>query len=205
MKGLVLAPPSRKIPPASKLLKGGGLVARFHKTGHVMNQGNSPHCVGYAIAALLQADPIAQNPIHPTEIYNEAKKIDGIPNVQGTTLEAGLDVIIKKRLVREAYFTNSARDVYELVSSVSPVVVGTVWMTNMDKTTSDGQARPFGSPDDFHAYLCYGVDKSLKRVYFLNSYGEKYGVNGKFWMTFTHFESIFSDGGTAFAIQEIRK
>lgn len=206
-RGLILQPPTKDFSAFSKLLKGKkNTVARFYKTGPTLDQGLSPFCVGFASYHLLQAEPISQTPITPQKIYQEAKKLDGFPpNTDGTTLEAGMNVLLNRGLASEAFYTTRPKDVYELVSTVSPCVVGMQWTTGMDNWTSKGQVRPYGDFDGVHAVLAVGVDKKAKIIWFQNSYSDKFGVGGKFWMTWQHFESIFENGGTAFAITEVRK
>lgn len=62
----------------------------------IKNQGNSPHCVGYACAAIKEYLERKEGNFIEFDgdwIYNECKKIDGIPNIQGTYFRSGLKVL----------------------------------------------------------------------------------------------------------------
>jgi len=59
-------------------------------------QGTNPHCVGFGTASLNQQMKARQKiytPFDGSWIYEQCKKIDGQPNLQGTYLRAGLQVL----------------------------------------------------------------------------------------------------------------
>lgn len=65
----------------------------------VYNQGSSPSCVGWSCSSIKQYLELKEK--HPVEfdgewLYNECKKIDGIPNFPGTYFRAGLKVLRDK-------------------------------------------------------------------------------------------------------------
>lgn len=59
-------------------------------------QGTKPHCVGFAAASLNQQAKARQKVYTPFDgswLYNQCKLIDGKPNLQGTYLRAGMQVL----------------------------------------------------------------------------------------------------------------
>lgn len=64
----------------------------------ISNQKNKPHCVGFSCATIKQAQEFREQEnvvFNGDEIYAECKKIDGIPNFNGTYLRVGLKVLQK--------------------------------------------------------------------------------------------------------------
>jgi len=64
----------------------------------VSNQGSVPSCVGHSLAGIKQYLELKEKISKEFDgdwIYYEAKKIDGMPNVQGTYLRIGLEVVRK--------------------------------------------------------------------------------------------------------------
>ena len=64
----------------------------------ILNQKNTPHCVGFSCAAVKQEKELREKVVETFDgdwIYNEAKKIDGLPNFQGTYLRSGMKVLLR--------------------------------------------------------------------------------------------------------------
>jgi len=62
----------------------------------ILNQKQEPSCVGYALACIKQYNEMKEKinrVFDGSFIYREAKKIDGMPNLAGTYLRAGLSVV----------------------------------------------------------------------------------------------------------------
>ena len=71
----------------------------------ISNQGSVPSCVGHAIAGLKQYIELKEKVAEVFDgdwVYNECKKIDGIPNFPGTYLRTGLEVARKLGVKAEA-------------------------------------------------------------------------------------------------------
>ncbi len=65
----------------------------------VLDQNHYPACVGFSCAALKQEKEMRERVVKTFDgkwIYDEAKKIDGIPNFQGTYLRAGMKILLNK-------------------------------------------------------------------------------------------------------------
>ena len=80
--------------PMSARLLVGELLPPFQywRPGPVLDQGQFPHCVGYAWSGWLQASPTRTRtgPL-PTLIYTESQKVDEWPgeSYDGTSVRAG--------------------------------------------------------------------------------------------------------------------
>lgn len=64
----------------------------------ILNQNGYPACVGYSCAAIKQYNELRENVNKTFDglwIYKECKKIDGIPDVEGTFFRSGMKVLQK--------------------------------------------------------------------------------------------------------------
>jgi hypothetical protein len=62
----------------------------------VLNQGSKPYCVGMACAGMKQFNELKEKTYRVFDgewLYNECKKIDGVPGLRGTYFRAGLAVL----------------------------------------------------------------------------------------------------------------
>jgi hypothetical protein len=62
----------------------------------ILNQGSEPSCVGFSVAGMKQFNELKEKEYRIFDgswIYAECKKIDGRPELQGTFLRAGLQIL----------------------------------------------------------------------------------------------------------------
>lgn len=82
-----------------------------------------------------------------------------------------------------------------------PLITGIRWDNGMFDPTPDGQVRPGGSVAGGHEIVVdgYELDGSTPsnddRVWFTNSWGESWGVAGRFWMRFGDWAELLADNG----------
>lgn len=68
----------------------------------VKDQGQTPHCVGYASALIKEFNELKERDPQTFDgdwLYSECKKIDGIPQVEGTYYRSALSVLKNKGVV----------------------------------------------------------------------------------------------------------
>ncbi len=206
-KGLIIVPPPPGLTGFQAVLQGKEVpVQRFYKTGTILDQGEKPMCGGYAAYQLLQSEPVPQKVSSPEAIYRKARALDGLPpNTSGTTIFAVIEALKKLGCIKDQFFAHTAAQIFDYVASTSPVLIGSHWLEGMDNPNGSGQAKAKGGSTGGHAYLCHGVDFIAGRVYFTNSWGEDWGVNGTFWMSMKEFTKAFDNQGmVAAAVHEIK-
>lgn len=80
-----------------------------------------------------------------------------------------------------------------------PVLVGTEWFDSMMEPDDVGVLHPGGRSAGGHEYLATQINWPRRHIGFENSWGEAWGVGGRFYMTFDDFEALLADGGDAVA------
>lgn len=80
-----------------------------------------------------------------------------------------------------------------------PVLVGTDWFEGMMDSDDVSVLHPTGRSVGGHEYLATQIDWRRRRIGFENSWGEGWGLGGRFFISFDDFEPLLADGGDAVA------
>lgn len=184
-------------------------VSRFYSTGPVLDQGNKPQCVAYAWKQWLDSAPIkdpVKLPPDPQAIYAAAQAVDEWPGTDydGTSVRAGAKTMEALERIGAYHWATSVEDVRDYIISTTTVVFGTDWFEGMFRPTYSGYVKPSGAVAGGHAYLCIGYSQSRGAFRFLNSWGEKWGRMGRFWMSAEDVQTLLDRDGEACAGVELR-
>ena len=76
-----------------------------------------------------------------------------------------------------------------------PVLLGTEWYEGMMQPNSKGLIKPTGKSVGGHEYLADAILWNNRLIGFDNSWGENWGLGGRFYMTFDAIEALLADGG----------
>lgn len=76
-----------------------------------------------------------------------------------------------------------------------PVLVGTNWYDGMMAPDRLGRIKPTGTSVGGHEYLADQIIWKTKYIGFENSWGENWGLGGRFYMSFGDVEALLKDGG----------
>lgn len=156
------------------------------------DQGQTSECVAYSWVHWLEDGPFYQastpHPIiQPNPVYREAQKIDEWPgeNYNGTSVRAGAKILQNLGFIQNYLWTTNINTLISTVLNVGPVVVGTLWYRNMffpNRTT--GIISVSGPLSGGHAYVINGVDTKRRLFRIKNSWGRKWGQNGRAFISF---------------------
>lgn len=181
--------------------------------GHSIDQGNTGTCVGHAWRNFLRAKPIMTEKGGPSawDIYRnavvldvwsdndqEAKLPDGDRGfASGTSVRAGAQALQVMRRLPSYMWAFNLVDTVNWVLTQGPVVLGTNWYSGMDFPDEYGFCRVFGTFEGGHAYLLRGVNTKTKIATLENSWGDSWGQNGAFYMSFADLERLILEEGEA--------
>ena len=177
-------------------------IYRNYELGKILDQGNTYACVGYALAALLQAEPFRQS-LDPKKIYREARELDNTPG-EGVALDKGVAYLGKEGYIDGIYWTLSPEEVVSYINNKSPVIFSTPWFSGMDKPEKDGRIVVKGSYVGAHAYMGFRWDGLKKRLWIVNSYGEGWGLDGTGYITYNDLGKLLRKDAIACALLEKR-
>lgn len=168
----------------------------------ILDQGNTGHCVGFAWAGFGVVAPVEDSWNNSTgdKIYYAAKVIDGEPNQEdGSTTLSGVKAFMQfGKLQGNAYaWASATQDIIDWVKVNGPVVTGTDWYNNMMDTDASGKVHPTGGIAGGHEWLIVGVDDTKKLFHCVNSWGNSWGVNGTFYISYSDYTKLFNAQGDA--------
>lgn len=167
------------------------------------DQKSTSECVAFAVAGWLEAyrwrhDGIVAQ-IDPAPIYARAKQIDGFPNQDGTSLEAGLQAAQDLGLMPTATGIREVTTEAEVKQALHRfgVVLSAFNCTDLWSVPSeDGWMRPGGQVLGGHACLLCGWSEIDGPPYFSiqQSWGEGIGWRGFVRMSPEEFRAEFIYG-----------
>lgn len=180
-----------------------------------INQGSLGACVGFTGANWLQNSPVRSKVTSQTgfDLYAECKKIDGIPDVEGTYARVLLKVLQAQGKVGRYLWAASPADLKSWVLSTGPVMVGTPWHQQMFWPDADGFVAPVGTVVGGHEYLVRGYSRPRDAYRCRNSWGGSWGIGrgsswsgngGEFWIKADHLHAlVFQTWGDAVGVEQV--
>jgi hypothetical protein len=180
---------------------------KYYRATPILDQGYKPHCVAFAWKQFLQSSPFCQGrQLKEDFIYELCQERDQWPgeNYDGTSVRAGAKVLQKLGFLDVYLWARTAEEVKQWILSTSPVVLGTTWYSGMFQTDDDGFVHAEGGVAGGHAYLCVGYSHKRKAFRCVNSWGEGWGEEGRFWISEADLDRLLSQSGEACTAKEVR-
>jgi len=174
------------------------------------DQGKEGACVAYALAHELAARPAEVRGITDKwmvqNVYWEAQKNDPWPGgsypgaspfYEGTSILAGVKVLHRKKFFQEYRWAFSLNDVLLGLGYNGPAVLGLNWYEGMFWPDKDGFIKPAGRVVGGHAIVARSVDVRNQRVILKNSWGNRWGLGGDCYISFTDLNTLLHQWGEA--------
>lgn len=179
---------------------------KIWKPGAILDQGQTPHCVGFATAQWAQTSPYRTKltaKFNGDEIYADCKKVDGYPTEDGSDAHAAMKVMAAEGKVGNYFWATNPEEFAAWLSTRTSVLCGTPWHNGMFSPDAKGFVHPGGPVAGGHEYLANafypGVDLLSSVVGFVNSWGTGWADGGKFYMTLRDLWMLITEGGDAVA------
>jgi hypothetical protein len=172
-----------------------------YATGPALNQGSTPHCVGFSGVGWMNAEPVP-NTLREDDghaLYWDCKAIDGYPG-DGTYVRT-LARVLKSKGRISGYAFGSVLDARRFILTEGPVVFGIPWLEGFFYPDSEGVIKPWGELCGGHAILAYGADPVY--CWLQNSWGKSWGKGGTCRISWADLEAVFGDHGEAMAAVEL--
>lgn len=177
----------------------------------ILDQGQLGSCTGNALSQALNTDYLAAGraPIggaylgeaDAVKLYSRATTLDSDPANYPPTDTGASGLTVAKAGVQLGYLKSYQHcfgfDHFAAALQLSPLIVGTDWLSNMFNPNSKGHVSVTGSVEGGHEYLALGIDYAHKTLTFLNSWGASWGVGGRFTMSFAGFTKLLNAQGDA--------
>jgi len=177
-----------------------------------LDQGNLGSCTGNAATGalgtgvfwedgqhVLNATDALVDETYAVNVYSDATKIDPYqgfypPNDTGSD---GLSVAktLQNRALISGYVHATSFEAALTALSQSAVIGGIEWRSDMFRPDPDGRVHITGTIQGGHEIVFDELDVENQRVWFHNSWGENWGVDGRGYLTWGDFKTLLDRGG----------
>jgi hypothetical protein len=176
------------------------------KDDPTLDQGNTPHCVGFSAAQWANTLPVDGEYRNEDghALYYECKVIDGDPGAEnGSFMRSAGEALLARERLSVYAFASSVEEIKTFVRQKGPVLVGTNWYEDMFDPDSQGFVTPTGGVAGGHAYLLCGDAPTEDAFIFLNSWDAGWGQGGYFKIKYDDFATLLADFGEAVVAVEL--
>ena len=207
------------------------------KMSPIRDQGEEGTCVGFAVASgmkeyqeILDYQKLVE--LSPRFVYSECKKIDGMPEEEGTTIRASMQVLEKLGVCQEKLWPYQPHQKDEpkegakanaqkfriityarilnlnelrmVLLSKGPVVLGIEVFEGMLKTKTGMVPLPKKNETSVggHAICAVGYDDEKELVKFKNSWSEKWGQQGFGYLPYAYIGRYMMDAWSSVDIED---
>lgn len=173
---------------------------RYWREGVILDQGDTPSCVGHAWAGWLKMPP-STGYLDPVGLYQMCQYRDEWEgeDYEGTSIRAGADVLKSLGFIKSYRWARKIDAVVYALLEQGPLVVGTTFYSGMDNA---GVVSIDGENCGGHAYRLTGINTKSGLIRWTNSWGREFGDNGHAWITIDDFAELMKDEGeVALAIE----
>lgn len=192
-------------------------TVRHQRRIPVLDQGQLGSCTGNAGIGCLGTDPfyatipsrlqpllVAQGSYSfdeagAVQLYSDATKADSYPGEYPPT-DTGSDGLTIAKVLTKAGEISGYQHTFTLTDalkalSVTPVITGVSWYDGMFTPDPDGRVRPTGNLAGGHEFVVDEVDADRQRVWFTNSWGPGWGVQGRAYLSWDDWGTLLADKG----------
>lgn len=164
----------------------------------VLDQGDTPHCVGFGSAQWCNTVPVDDHfkNADGDDIYYACKEVDGEPGAEdGSYVHTAAKVLKTRGRLSSYAWTNSIGTMQAWLLQKGPLVVGVDWYNDMFNPDADGYVAPTGGIAGGHCFAVVGELASEDAFLCLNSWGKSWAVNGRFKMKHADFNKLLTAQG----------
>ena len=170
-----------------------------------LDQGETPHCVGFGIADFGINLPTFTNYTNDDgdRFYYMCKELDNEPLAEtGSNLRSAAKVMKNLRRISSYAFANTLAQVKYWLLNKGPLIAGTIWTEEMFTPNTFNVLNIGGNVVGGHAYLLNEWTKN-NYIGIQNSWGSSWGIGGKAYISVENFEKIFRQGGEVLTSVEL--
>lgn len=182
----------------------------WHLNPRSLDQGRTGTCVGHGWENFLRCAPMQtlKRAPNPFDIYRaavlldewtgndgEATLPDGDPGLEsGTSVRAGAEAVTAKGRLKTYLWAFTLQPALEFVLTQGPVVLGVNWYNTFMNPDDEGivSIKPTSTVVGGHCFLWRGADTARGLAVCENSWGDDWGINGKFYIPLRDLDRLIA-------------
>jgi len=207
------------------------------KMSPVRDQGDEGTCVGFATTVGMKEyqekiDYEKLILLSPRFLYNECKKLDGMPDAEGTSIRVAMKVLKKIGVCRENFWPYKPHqndkpksgakedakkfriltyarilnldELRHTLATKGPCVIGVYVFSGMMETKTGKVPMPKKGERTLggHAICPVGYDDKARMIKFKNSWSEKWGDKGYGYLPYNYIEKYMMDAWSSVDIED---
>ncbi|WP_426561232.1 hypothetical protein ACPPVT_13975 [Angustibacter sp. McL0619] len=192
-------------------LASGRTLQSVRHTRHapVLDQGSLGSCTGNALTGALASDPLYAglpsgtelDEAKAVEIYSAATKVDPYDGDYPPT-DTGSDGLSVAKVATTLGLISGYRHAFSLDDALDalqdgPVITGVNWFAGFDNPDGDGNVSISGAIRGGHEIVVDQYDADHGRIGLTNSWGEGWGLDGRFFMSTATWGKLLEQDGDA--------
>jgi hypothetical protein len=179
------------------------LVSVLHeRKRRPLDQGQTGDCTGMAMTGLLCTKPFPHSKLSERtaiKLYSKATTLDDVPGSYPPD-DTGSSGLAVAKAAKHYGYIKSYSHAFGLQHALealvlAPVICGFDWYEGFDQPDSSGNVTISGSIRGGHEVEVLGLDVEAQTIQLINSWGDGYGVNGRFQMSWSTFDQLLSQSG----------
>ncbi len=169
-----------------------------------LDQLETPHCVGFAIAGfrinLPTFTPQTNDDGH--KYYYKCKEYDGQPLMEnGSCSRSAAKTMVFYGMINAYAFATDMETLKWWLLNRGPLIVGTSWTMDMFTPDKDNIIHYTGVEVGGHEYILNAYKPNLYRIH--NSWNDAWGINGEAWIPEDELTALFNHSGDALTAVEL--
>ncbi len=178
---------------------------RHPAAGLPLDQKVHTCCTAHALCAALDSQPNFTGGSPLTEstairVYERAASLEG--TVESSGIETGSSGLMACKAAQRLGLIDSYQHAFGIEHALGaltlrPVMTGINWYTSFDNPDETGLVKisKGATIRGGHEVLADEIDANLELVWFWNSWGIEYGIDGRFCMTFDTWQKLLDQQG----------
>jgi hypothetical protein len=167
-----------------------------------LDQGSEGACTGFGTAHEATARPVVVKGINndmARMVYYRARQLDQWPgeDYEGSSVLGAVTAAVELGWYTEYRWAFGEADLALAVGYKGPAILGVNWYEGMSAPDKDGVIHVTGRLSGGHCIVCIGYNHKRRMYLLQNSWGKKWGVNGRCWIAASDMALLLARRGEA--------